>query len=145
MQKCIRKLNHPIVVIHVDSIFLLLYSQSGFYTVHSISIYSRVWNKRTPTLINLLAIFQGLRPYTGLHRAYLSSIIIRYKWGYAYSFCQIFQGLCLFKGVHLFQTLEYPAKSEFFVRLQIFLLDGFNFLPSEEIPSHAKNDVCGYQ
>ena len=28
--------------------------------------------------------------YSGLHRAYLSSISIRCKWGYAYSFCQIF-------------------------------------------------------
>ena len=68
--------------------------------------YSRVRNKRTPTLINFLTFFQGLRPYSGLHRAYLSSISIRYKWGYAYSFCQILQGLRLFKGVRLFQTLE---------------------------------------
>jgi hypothetical protein len=29
--------------------------------------------------------------------AYLSSIRTRYKWGYAYSFCQFFQGLRLFK------------------------------------------------
>ena len=67
--------------------------------------YSRVRNKHSPTLINFLTFFQGLRPYSGLHRAYFSSI--RYKWGYAYSFCQIFQGLCLFKGLRLFQTLEY--------------------------------------
>ena len=39
-------------------------------------------------------------------RSDFSSISIRYKWGYAYSFCQIFQGLCLFKGLRLFQTLE---------------------------------------
>ena len=71
------------------------------------SLYSRVRNKRTPTLINFLSFFQGLRPYSGLHRAYLSSISIRYKWGYAYSICQIFQRLRLFKGVRLFQTLEY--------------------------------------
>jgi len=68
--------------------------------------YSRVRNKRTPTLINFLTFFQGLQPYSGLHRAYFSSISIRYKWGYAYSFCQIFQGLRLFKGLRLFQTLE---------------------------------------
>ena len=30
--------------------------------------------------------FQGLRPYSGLHRAYLCSISIKYKWGYTYSF-----------------------------------------------------------
>ena len=69
--------------------------------------YSRVWNKHTPTLIKFLTFFQGLWPYSGLHRAYLSSISIRYKWGYAYSFCQIYQGICLFNGVRLFQTLEY--------------------------------------
>ena len=70
------------------------------------SEYSRVRNKRTPTLINFLTFFQGLRPYSGLHRAYLSSISIRYKQSYAYSFCQIFQRLRLFKGVRLFPTLE---------------------------------------
>ena len=66
--------------------------------------YSRVRNKHNPTLIKFFTFFQGLRPYSGLHRAYLSSI--RYKWGYAYSFCQIFHGLRLFKGVRLLQTLE---------------------------------------
>ena len=60
---------------------------------NAVSTYSRVRNKHTPTLINFLTFFQGLRPYSWLHRAYLSSISIRYKWGYAYSFCQIFQGL----------------------------------------------------
>ena len=69
--------------------------------------YSRVRNKHSPTLINFLTFFQGLRPYSGLHRAYFSSISIRYKLVYAYSFCQIFQGLCLFKGLRLFQTLGY--------------------------------------
>ena len=68
--------------------------------------YSRVQNKHTPMLINFLTFFQGLWHYSGLHRAYLSSISIRYKWGYAYSYCQIFQGLHLFKGVGLFHTLE---------------------------------------
>ena len=66
----------------------------------SIKEYSRVQNKHSPTLINFLTFFQGLQPYSGLHRAYFSNISIRYKWGYAYSFCQIFQGL------RLFQTLE---------------------------------------
>ena len=75
-------------------------TDSGLY-------YSRVRNKHSPTLINFLTFFQGLRPYSGLHRAYFSSINIRYKWGYANSFWQIFQGLCLFKGLRLFQTLEY--------------------------------------
>ena len=71
--------------------------------------YSRVQNKHSPTLINFLTFFQGLRPYSGLHRAYFSSISIRYKWGYAYSFCPIFQGLHLFNGLRLFQTLEYSG------------------------------------
>ena len=69
--------------------------------------YSRVRNKRSPTLINFLTFFQALRPYSGLRRSYHCSISIRHKWGYAYSFFQIFQGLCLFKGLRLFQTLEY--------------------------------------
>ena len=64
--------------------------------------YSRVRNKHSLTLTNLLTFFQGLRPYSGIHRAYFSNISIRYKWGNAYSFSQIFQGL------RLFQTLEYP-------------------------------------
>ena len=66
--------------------------------------YSRFLNKFTPTLINFLTFFQGLRFYSGLHRAHFSSISIRYKRGYAYSFCQIFQGL------RLFQTLEYKVE-----------------------------------
>ena len=78
---------------------------SAFNTEKQIA-YSRAWNKCTPTLINFLPFFQGLRPYFGLHRAYLSGLSIRYKWGYAYFFYQIFQGLHLFKGVRLFQTLE---------------------------------------
>ena len=69
--------------------------------------YFRVRNKHTPTLINFLTFFQGLLPYSRLHRAYFSSMNIRYKWGYAYSFCQIFHVLRLFKGLRLFQTLEY--------------------------------------
>ena len=32
----------------------------------------------------------------------------------------------------------YPTKSYFFIRLQIFLHAGCNFLPSEELPPHAK-------
>ena len=70
-------------------------------------LYSRVRNKHTPMFINFLTFFQGLQPYSGLHRAYFCSISLRYKWGYAYSFCQIIQVLCLFKRLRLFQTLEY--------------------------------------
>jgi hypothetical protein len=68
--------------------------------------YSRVQNKHSPKPNNFLTFFQGLRPYFRLHRAYFSSIFIRYKWGQAYSFCQIIPGLPLFKGLRLFQTLE---------------------------------------
>ena len=87
--------------------------------------YSRVRNKHSPTLINFLTFFQGLRPYSGLHRAYFSSISIRYKWGYAYSFCQIFQGLRLFKGLRLFQTLEYIVI--YLVQLQEIAVFSLNF------------------
>ena len=68
--------------------------------------YSRVRNKHSLMLINFLTFFQGLWPYSGLHRAYFISISIRYKCGYSYSFCQIFQELWLFKGLCLFRTLE---------------------------------------
>ena len=36
--------------------------------------YSRVRNKHSPTLINFLTFFQGLRPYSGLNRGYLSIV-----------------------------------------------------------------------
>ena len=35
---------------------------------------------------------------------------VRYKWGCAYSSCQNFQGLRLFKGLRLFLTLEYCSQ-----------------------------------
>ena len=63
-----------------------------------VTIYSRVRNKHTPTIIYFLAFFQGLWPYSRLHRAQLSSISIRYKWGYACSFCQIFRGYVYPRG-----------------------------------------------
>ena len=34
-----------------------------------------------------------------------------YSRGYIYCFCQMFQGLCLFKGVRLFRSLEYAVNS----------------------------------
>ena len=37
-----------------------------------------------------------------------------------------------------------PAKSDFFVRLQIFLHAGCNFLHPKELAPHAKNDEWGY-
>ena len=51
-----------------------------FYnTRNRFTTYSRVQNKRSPRIINLLTFFQGLRPYSRLHRAYFSSISIKYK------------------------------------------------------------------
>ena len=51
-----------------------------FFRKERITFYSRVRNKHSPTLINFLTFFQGLRLYSGLHRAYFRCI--RYKWGY---------------------------------------------------------------
>ena len=48
-------------------------------------------------------------------------------------------------GKHFIRALFiYPAKSDFFVRLQIFLHAGCNILPPKELPPHAKNDERGY-
>ena len=63
-----------------------------------VSKYSRVRNKRTPMIINYLTFFQELLTYSGLNRAYLSSISVRYKWGYAYSFLTNFPGAMFIQG-----------------------------------------------
>ena len=79
------------------------------FNVMSVDISFRsgaIFFKRTPTFINFLNFFQGLRSYCELKRLkfyYISLHILR---GYIYSFCQIFQRLRLFKGLRLFQTLE---------------------------------------
>ena len=38
--------------------------------------------------------------------------------------------------------LSTMQKVIFFVRLQVFLHAGCNFLPPEELPPHTKNDEC---
>ena len=98
----------PLFTVYTE--FIAIIFNKGFTVQYQ---YSRVRNKHSPTIINFLTFFQGLRPYSRLHRSYFSSISIRYKWGYAYSFCQIFQGLRLFKGLRLFQTLEYVTDWDF--------------------------------
>ena len=60
--------------------------------------------------IDFWNFLQGLQSYCGqkiLKFHYMSLHIWR---GYVYSFCQIFQRLHLFKGLRLFQTLEYVKK-----------------------------------
>ena len=95
--------------------FLIVYIVYWLHWVfwHFKPAYSRVRNKHTPTFINFWNFFQGVRSYSGLKRLsfyYISLHILR---GYVYSFCQIFQRLCLFKGLRLFQTLEYWAATNF--------------------------------
>ena len=68
--------------------FLFNFAKTLKFLNDEIYKYSRVRNKHSPTLINFLSFFQGLWSYSGLHRAYFSSIT--YKWGYACFFCQIF-------------------------------------------------------
>ena len=57
--------------------------------------------------------------------------------GYDYSFCQIFQGLCLFKGVRLFQTLEYLFQS--LVRCLEIQSANFIFLLFYDLPKDTKD------
>ena len=61
-------------------------------------------NVRTPMLINFWNFFQGLLSYYGLKRLKFYYISLHILGGYIYSFCQIFQRLSLFKGLHLFRT-----------------------------------------
>ena len=81
---------HWMISIMVLTICKLQFQQWYQFLITQCFVYSRVRNKHTPTLIIFLIFFQGLRPYSGLHRAYFRGICIRYKWGYACSFCQIF-------------------------------------------------------
>ena len=53
-------------------------------------------NEHTPMFIDFWNIFKGLLSY------YLKDFIR----GYVYSFCQVFQRLGLFNGLHLFWTLS---------------------------------------
>ena len=73
-----------------EKVFVLLLTRASC-SVRT-TAYSRVRNKHSSTLILFLTFFQGLRAYSGLHRAHLSSISIMYKWGYAYSFDNFFRG-----------------------------------------------------
>ena len=72
--------------------------------------YSSVLNKHTSTFINFWNFFQGLLTYYGFKRLkfyYISLHILR---GYVYFFLSNFpERLRLFKGVRLFQTLEYAV------------------------------------
>ena len=47
--------------------------------------YSRVRNKHSPTLIDFLTFFQGLRPYSGLHRGYFIDVL----WGQPIKLIQV--------------------------------------------------------
>ena len=97
--------------------FYPFFSKDIIYYLSSITSYSRVRNKRTPTIINFWNFFQGLWSYYGLKRHkfyYISLHILR---GYVYYFCQIFQRLRLFKGLRLFQTLEHSG--------YLYYIDGY--------------------
>jgi hypothetical protein len=109
-----------------------------------IADYSRVRNKHTPRLINFLTFFQGLQPYSGLHRAYFSSISVRYKWGYACSFCQIFQGLCLFKGVRLFQIADYTRTPTVAAQCTVGYFVSINFDFKDKAPIVLHNAMVGF-
>ena len=67
-----------------EKIFVFLILPKNERKISALVGYSRFRNKHSPRLINFQNFFQGLRPYSGLYRAYFSSISIRYKWGNAY-------------------------------------------------------------
>ena len=93
-------------------------------------LYSKVPNKRNVTFINFRKIFQGLRSFLeGVRLSFLTKCFFQDRkvgfkipntmkiiifeggntliWGgYAYCFYQIFQGVRLFGGLRLLETLE---------------------------------------
>ena len=78
------------------------YEEFWFEKLLILTIFSykdyRIRNRRTPKLIIFLNSFQGLWPSSGLHRAHLSSISIRYKWGYPYFFAKFSRGYLYSRG-----------------------------------------------
>ena len=83
----------------------------------SIFIFRIFRNKCTPTFIIFWNFFQGLLSYYRLKRLKFYYISLHIFRGYVYSFCQIFQRLCVFKGLRLFRTLEYYIAEEHWVYL----------------------------
>ena len=69
--------------------------------------YSRVRDKCTSTFINFWNSFQGLWSYYGLNRPKFQYTSLHILKSYIYTFCHTFRRLHLFKGLCLFQTLEY--------------------------------------
>jgi hypothetical protein len=63
------------------------------------------------TFINFFIFYLFITFFpSAMYKKIKLSVILRggyaYSRGYVYCFCQIFQGLCLFKGVRLFRSLE---------------------------------------
>ena len=57
------------IVVHCDKVQFFCEGQKNLHNLpDGLEVYySRVLNKRSPTIINYLSFFQGLRPYSGLH------------------------------------------------------------------------------
>jgi hypothetical protein len=93
----------PLLLIFFFLLVIALFDCSLIFVLlltSSVCTYSRVRNKHTPTFINFWIFLQGLWSYYGLNRLKFYNIRLHILKGYVYSFCQIFQRLCLFKGVY---------------------------------------------
>ena len=77
-----------VLCLSVSVVWAKLRLPPRFYEPDSISTLES--RKNVPLRLSIFWLLSR-GPYSGLHRAYLCSISIRYKWGYAYSFCPVLQ------------------------------------------------------
>ena len=81
---------------------IIVLFEGSFWQKDSLPQYSRVRKKHTGTIINFSGFWLCIKVS---NLCYLRGDYV-YSRGYVYCFRQMFQGLCLFKGVRLFRTLE---------------------------------------
>ena len=82
---------------------IIVLFEGSFWQKDSLPQYSRVRKKHTGTIINFSGFWLCIKVS---NLCYLRGDYV-YSRGFVYCFCQMLNGLCLFKGVRLFRTLEY--------------------------------------